>query len=66
MWSARIGHRNVDLSNYQYKTIAFPFEEFEAPPFSIELDWNLNDLLGYLRTWSPLRRYIEANGSDPP
>jgi SAM-dependent methyltransferase len=53
------------LVDSQYKTIAFPFEEFEAPPFSIELDWNLNDMLGYIRTWSPLRRYMEANGSDP-
>lgn len=53
------------LVGSQYKTIAFSFDELEAPPFSIDLDWDLNDLLGYIRTWSPLRRYLEAHGTDP-
>lgn len=48
-----------------YRTIAFPFEEIEPPQFNIELDWTLEDMLGYLRTWSPVRRYIEAHGIDP-
>jgi SAM-dependent methyltransferase len=53
------------LVDAQYKTIAFPFDEFEAPPFSIDVDWDLNDLLGYIRTWSALRRYLDAHGTDP-
>jgi hypothetical protein len=32
---------------------------------SIELTWSLDDLLGYFRTWSPTRRFIEQNGRDP-
>ncbi len=48
-----------------YSSFAFPFREIEPPQFSIELEWDLSDMLAYLRTWSPVRRYIEARGSDP-
>jgi SAM-dependent methyltransferase len=48
-----------------YSSISFPFDEWQAPEMHILLDWNLDDLLAYLRTWSPTRRYIEAHGSDP-
>jgi hypothetical protein len=27
--------------------------------------WSLEELLGYLRTWSATLRYMEANASDP-
>lgn len=48
-----------------YRSLRFPFDEWRAPDFRIELPWNLEDLLAYLRTWSPTRRYIEQNGRDP-
>jgi len=48
-----------------YATILFPFAELQSPTFSIALHWTLDDLLGYLRTWSPTRRFIERNGFDP-
>jgi SAM-dependent methyltransferase len=48
-----------------YRSLAFPFDEIEPPEFTIELSWTLADLLGYLRTWSPTRRFIEAHGRDP-
>jgi SAM-dependent methyltransferase len=48
-----------------YRSISFPFDEWQAPDFSISLRWTLDDMLGYLRTWSPTRRYIEQHGLDP-
>jgi SAM-dependent methyltransferase len=48
-----------------YRSLPFPFDEFEHPSFEIELHWDLDDMLGYPRTWSPTRRYIEANEHDP-
>jgi SAM-dependent methyltransferase len=48
-----------------YRSMAFPFDEFETPRFQIELLWSLEDMLAYLRTWSPMRRYFEAHGRDP-
>lgn len=48
-----------------YVSLPFPFDEIQPPPMSIELSWTLDDLLGYFRTWSPTRRFIEQNGRDP-
>ena len=48
-----------------YTTIPFPFEEIECPAFHIVLNWTLNDLEGYLRSWSALQKFISANGYDP-
>jgi ubiquinone/menaquinone biosynthesis C-methylase UbiE len=48
-----------------YRSLAFPFDEIPMPRFEIKLDWALEDMLAYLRTWSPVRRYIERHGSDP-
>ena len=48
-----------------YATIPFPFEELEPPTFTIELSWSLDDLLGYLRTWSPTRIFLARHGYDP-
>lgn len=48
-----------------YRTIEFPFEEFMLPPLAIEQDLSLDQLAGYLRTWSGLRRYVRERGEDP-
>lgn len=48
-----------------YRTVVLPFKELEPPAFQIELDWHVDDMLAYLRTWSPVQRYIEAQGSNP-
>ncbi len=48
-----------------YRTLPFPFEETKTPEFVMESRWNLEQVLGYLGTWSALKRYREAKGSDP-
>ncbi len=48
-----------------YRTLAFPFEEIDAPAFHIDHRWRLADLLGYLGTWSATQRYRQAGGADP-
>jgi len=48
-----------------YRSLAFPFEEFQPPEFVIKLNWSLDDVLGYLGTWSPVQRYKGVHGSDP-
>ena len=54
--------RLVDVG---YRTLDFPFDEFELPPLTIEQDLTLDQLAGYLRTWSATQRYAEARGEDP-
>jgi len=59
-WPA--GREWVDLG---YRTIPFPFEELESPPFELVLAADLPRFLGYLGTWSATRQYIDSNASDP-
>ena len=48
-----------------YRSLAFPFDEVPAPSFAIQVSWNLPRLMAYLSTWSAVKRYVAALGSDP-
>ena len=48
-----------------YRDLPFPFEEQPAPLLTMQTDWTLEQLLGYLRTWSATQRYQKAHGFDP-
>ena len=48
-----------------YRTIPFPQPELAVPTFRMELEWSLEDLLGYVRSWSATARYIQSRSSDP-
>ena len=45
--------------------VTLPFPRVEPPPFEMAKRWTLDDLTGYLRTWSSARRFFEAKGADP-
>ncbi|OGI61354.1 MAG: SAM-dependent methyltransferase [Candidatus Muproteobacteria bacterium RBG_16_60_9] len=53
------------LVDAKYRTIPFPFAELEAPRFHMEKHWDVEDLLGYLGTWSATKRYAQTRGVDP-
>jgi ubiquinone/menaquinone biosynthesis C-methylase UbiE len=48
-----------------YRTIPFPFHEISAPPIQMEMQWDLDALLGYFSTWSATNRFIKAKGFNP-
>ena len=48
-----------------YSNLKFPFEEIETPEFFIRVEWNLEQVMGYLLSWSATQSYVEAQGSDP-
>jgi SAM-dependent methyltransferase len=48
-----------------YREFEFPFEELAFPAAMMEYEWTMAELIGYLRTWSSVVRYIKANGTDP-
>jgi ubiquinone/menaquinone biosynthesis C-methylase UbiE len=48
-----------------YRTVPFPFEELQAPPFEMAHEWLLAELLAYLRTWSATGAFVNARGFDP-
>lgn len=48
-----------------YQSITMPFTEIEAKKFELKAVWTLDQLVGYLSTWSALQTYIKKNGNNP-
>lgn len=47
-----------------YRMLPFPFAEIAAPAYTLQAEWTLDQLLGYLRSWSASDRYRKARGVD--
>jgi SAM-dependent methyltransferase len=54
--------RHVDEG---YRSLPFPFPELEAPALEIRLDWRLEDLVGYVGTWSAAWALERVAGQGP-
>jgi ubiquinone/menaquinone biosynthesis C-methylase UbiE len=48
-----------------YRSLPFPFSEVQAPEFQIETTWSLDELLGFINSWSAVKTYREAHGRHP-
>jgi len=48
-----------------YAGITLPVSEFQAEDFAMTVDWTVDQIVDYMRTWSASQRYIRANGTDP-
>lgn len=48
-----------------YRTLPFPIEEIAAPEFAIDLTWTLEQVVGYVSSWSATARYTQALGTNP-
>lgn len=48
-----------------YGGLAFPFDPLPAPALRLEIEWTLEELLGYLRSWSAVQTFVERHGSSP-
>ncbi len=53
------------LLENNYRDIPFPLQQIETPRFYMEKAWRLEDLLGYLGTWSAVQSFIAQHGTDP-
>lgn len=48
-----------------YRTVEFPFEELPAPVFVMSMNWTIDQLKGYLGTWSASLRYRDRHQQNP-
>ena len=48
-----------------YASIDLAYPEITVPRFSMQAEWNLASLLGYLDTWSAVQRYTRKMGRSP-
>src|SRR5450432_479508 len=68
LYEARLGpywdpeRRRVEAG---YRSVVVPFTELGTPPFEMRFSWTLGELVGYLGTWSSLKRYIQRHGEKP-
>jgi SAM-dependent methyltransferase len=47
-----------------YRDLSFPFPERDAPKMDIRRSWELADFLGYVSTWSAVRRLDKAGQGE--
>lgn len=48
-----------------YRNLPFPFEAISMPSLECEARWDLDGLLGHLRSWSAVQRLTAQTGQDP-
>lgn len=48
-----------------YARIPFPFKAIQVPDFYMNYTWSLEQLLGYLSTWSSVQHYLQKKNEDP-
>ncbi len=53
------------LVDEHYRSVELPFTRLPAPDFRMETHWGLEDYLGYLKTWSGVKKFQKTKGFDP-
>ncbi len=48
-----------------YATLPFPFARVDTPTFEMGVSWSLQQVLGYVRSWSATAAYVVAKSVDP-
>lgn len=48
-----------------YQTLPFPFDELAPPDFAIQAEWSLDQMLGFISSWSASRCYEAERGTHP-
>ena len=49
----------------RYTTVEFDYELLPAKNFETILNWNREDLIGYVSSWSAVQKFIRQNGHTP-
>jgi SAM-dependent methyltransferase len=57
--------RETNYVKEDYKTIPFPFKEFPSQKFEMTVNWNLDDLVCYMQTWSAVKRFSMEKKFNP-
>lgn len=57
--------RDRRLVHEGYRSITMPFDEIDVPELPMTERWSLEQLIGYIRTWSATSAYRKAKRKDP-
>jgi len=48
-----------------YETVEFDYELLPVKQFETTLNWQREDMIGYISSWSAIQKYIKVNGHSP-
>ncbi len=48
-----------------YQTIPFPYKEIKTSNFKAQYEWDFEQLIGFISTWSAVQHYIARNNQNP-
>jgi len=48
-----------------YETVEFDYELLPVKQFETILNWQREDMIGYISSWSAIQKYIKVNGHSP-
>ena len=54
-----------ELVDDRYRGLDLPGDPVEPPRFEMTARWTRDQIVDYVRTWSGLKPYVEAHGTDP-
>ena len=49
----------------KYSTVEFDYELLPVKDFETTLNWQREDMIGYISSWSAIQKYIKVNGHSP-
>jgi len=49
----------------KYSTVEFDYDLLPAKDFETTLNWQREDMIGYISSWSAIQKYIKINGRSP-
>jgi hypothetical protein len=48
-----------------YKDVVLPLHEIDSPTYQMSTEWNIEHLIGYLNTWSAVKKYTQTFSINP-
>jgi SAM-dependent methyltransferase len=57
--------QGADLVDNKYAGIRLPGSSIPVPQFWVEADWDRNEVLAFVRSWSGTQAYVTQHGTDP-
>lgn len=65
-WDTLSGYwpERIHYLEERYETLPFPFEEIKPPEFEMQATWKLENMAGFLASWSAVRKLVEAQGES--
>ena len=54
-----------DIVESEYRDIVLPLAEIDCPSYAMKIEWTVEQMLAYTKTWSASQAALRATGNDP-